>query len=339
MFNVSELTHGVIDFAKHSPQKAGLHPDFYLPGGQAYESDNTFGSFFYQHIEQKHFAIWKSIYVPYEDITVRVQQSEPWLGFRLMLKKHIRHLVLGHPVTLLQGQVNFAYTPHVDHEFRLRKGEVYEVFDMKVTPNLLKKLKIKDQRFERFMQRIGADTSEWINAQPTWSNAIVLDAIDYLAKTPSRETVAEEVVRQLISTLTRKKERDRVISEQQLENLYAVRELIRVQFAEKMHLQQWATLAQMNITYFKEMFSQVFELTPYHYLLYERIKAAKEIMIHEPHLTFGEIARRSGFSTYNNLRRAFAAKENKTLTQWHNLPDFLAMALAWEVVLEDLIVW
>lgn len=337
MFSVSELTHGAVDFAEHNPKNTGLRPDFYVPGSHAFESDNTFGRFFYQHTEQKHFTFWKSIYAPQEDITLRVQQNTPWLGFRLMLKKHIRHLVAGRTITLMQGQVNFAYTPSIDNEFRLRKGEVYEVFDMQVTPSLLKKLKIKEQQFDRFLERMGADTAEWIIAQPAWGNVIVLDAVDYLAKDPSKETVAEEVVRQVIAALTRKREAERSISEHQLENLYAVRELIRSEFAEKMHLQEWATRAQMNITYFKEMFKQVFELTPYHYLLYERIKAAKEIMIHEPDLSFAEVARRCGFTTYNNLRRAFNAKENKTLTQWRNLPDFLAIALAWELVLEDVV--
>ncbi|MBW7942803.1 MAG: AraC family transcriptional regulator [Candidatus Kuenenia stuttgartiensis] len=338
MFNVSELRHGIVDFAKHNPREARLYPDFYLPGSSAYESDNVFGNFFYQFIEQKHFSIWKSIYAPKEDVTLRIRQSDPWLGFRLMLKKHIRHLVFGHTITLMQGQLDFAYNPYIDHEFRLRKGEVYEVFDMQVTPSLLKKLRIKEQRFERFLERMGADTPERVASQPTWGNVIVLDAIDYLTKSPFKETVAEEVVRQVIGALTREKQKDRNISEQQLENLYAVRDQIRSQFADNMHLQQWATMAQMNITYFKEMFSQVFELTPYHYLLYERIKAAKEMMIHEPDLTFSEVARRCGFSTYNNLRRAFAAKENKTLSQWRNLPDFLAMALAWELALEDVII-
>lgn len=337
MFTVSELTHGAVDFDSHNPKTSGIRPDFYIPHGTAFESVNGYGQFFYQQAEQKQYTIYRSIYAPLEDITLRVQRNASWLGFRLVLKKHIRHLVAGHVITMMQGQSNFAYTPIVDNEFRLKKDQVYEVFDMQVTPALLKKLKIKEQRFDRFMESMGRNTPEWIVAKPAWSNVVVLDTVDYLSKDPSKESVAEEVVRQVIAALIRQRETERNISEQQLENLFAVREDIRKQFAETMHLQEWATKAHMNITYFKEMFKQVFELTPYHYLLYERIKAAKEIMIHEPDLSFSEVARRCGFTTYNNLRRAFNAKENKTLTQWRNLPDFLAIALAWELVLEDVV--
>jgi AraC-like DNA-binding protein len=335
MFTVSEMKHGAIHFVKHESTNSGIRPERYMPGSTAYQSDNTFGQFFYQHIERREYGIWKSIYAAHEDLTIRVQDESPWLGFRLMLKKHIRHTVAGRTVPLMQGQVNFVYTPIINSEFRLKKGEVYEVFDMQVSRTLLKKLKIKEAQFDHFLERIGAGSPEWLVEKPAWSNAVVLDTIDYLTKDPAREAIAEEVVRQVIVALTRKKGEQRVISEQQLENLYTVREIIKKQFAEQMHLQEWAAKAHMNITYFKEMFKQVFELTPYHYLLYERIKAAKEIMVQEPDLSFAEVAQRCGFSTYNNLRRAFQVKENKTLTEWRNLPDFLALVFTWERLLDD----
>lgn len=338
MFTVTELRHGAVDFVKHNPNGGGIRPDSYIPGSAAYQSENSFGHFFYQHIDRKQFSLWKSIYAPQEDLTLRVESDAPCLGFRLMLKKHIRHTVAGQSVTLMQGQLNFAYFPAINYEFRLKKGEKYEVLDMLVEPELLKSLKIKEPQFDRFMERMGMDSAEWIVPKPAWSNVVVLDAVDYLIKDPAKDAVAHEVVRQVIMALTRRRTEERVISEQQLENLYAVRETIKKEFAQKMHLQEWATKAQMNITYFKEMFKQVFELTPYHYLIYERIKAAKEMMIHEPDLSFAEVAERCGFTTYNNLRRAFQAKENKTLTEWRNLPDFLAIALAWEMALEDVFI-
>ncbi|HTN05992.1 helix-turn-helix domain-containing protein [Agriterribacter sp.] len=337
MFTISALTYGTLHFAEHDPQMAVIRPDYYIPGSNAFESANTFGRFFFQQVEQKHFTIWKSLYAPQEDVTLRVRESSSWLGFRLLLKKHIRHMVSGQVISMMQGQVNFAYTPVIDSEFRLRNGELYEVFDMQVTPALLKKLKIKDKQFELFLERMGAGTPEWIILKPAWSNVVVLDAVDYLAKDPYKAGVAEEVVRQVIAALTRKRGAERNITEQQLENLYAVREEIKAQFAGKMHLQQWATKAQMNITYFKEMFKQVFELTPYHYLLYERLKAVKAMMTREPDLSLAEAARRCGFTSYNNLRRAFNTKENITLTQWRNLPRFLSAAFAWETALENMI--
>jgi AraC-like DNA-binding protein len=251
-----------------------------------------------------------------------------------MLRKHIRHSVAGQQISLMQGQVNFAYVPTANYEFRLKKGEVYEVFDMQVTPELLKDLKVNEPQLDNFLERIGTNKPEWLVAQPAWGNVMVLDMVDYLIKEPTKDALVQEVVKQVVRALTRQRSEERTITEQQLENLYAVREIIKEQFQEQMHLQEWATKAQMNITYFKEMFKQVFELTPYHYLLYERLKGAKEMMINNPDMSFAEVAQLCGFGSYNNLRRAFQARENKTLTEWRNLPDFLAIAIAWEMLLE-----
>lgn len=311
MPTVSELTHGTLAFSKYNPKNLEIHPEFNIPGSSAFESRNSFGQFFYEYSEQKQFSIWRSIYAPEQDITLQVKEDRSWLGFRLMMKKHIRHLVNGHIVNLMQGQLNFAYTPIIDNSFQLKKGEIYEVFDMSVTPALLKKIKIRDQQFQRFLEQMGTQTVAWITEKPAWGNVIVLDVIEYLTKAPTKEVVAEELIRLVISTLVKKREPERKITERQLENLFFVRDEIKRQFSEQMHLQEWTAKALMNVTYFKEMFRQVFELTPYHYLLYERIKAAKEIMRNEPNLNFSEVATRCGFTTYNNLRRAFNSKENR----------------------------
>ncbi len=123
----------------------------------------------------------------------------------------------------------------------------------------------------------------------------------------------------VIESFISKKEKNRDISKEQVESLYSIREEIKKRYAEKMHLQQWAKQAYMNITYLKEKFKKIFGMTPYHYLLYERVKGAKVIIAEEPDCRFSEVAHRCGFGFYNNLRRTFHSQEGKTLTEFRSL--------------------
>ncbi|MFY0256469.1 helix-turn-helix domain-containing protein [Chitinophaga sp. 30R24] len=337
MFSLFEKTHGAINFAQYDSKASLLSPPFYIPGGHAYESMNSFGTFFYQQIEQKHFTIWKSIYIPNENISLRVKRNKKWIGFRLMLKKHITHVANGRLFGIMQGQAIFSYAPITDVEFYLKKDQVYEVVDMQVSPILLQNIKMRSKAFQTLFSAVEQNKHGWVSEKPAWGGYLLLDKMEYLLLDPTKENVAQEIVGQIITALSQNDEYDKKITYDQVENLYKVRELIRSQYNESMSLRQWAKEARMNTTDFKYKFRQIFNVTPYRLLMYERIKAAKDIMLNEPDVPLSVVSVRSGFRTYNNLRRAFYRIENIRLSEWRNLPALILFQCLWDLIPGDVI--
>jgi|GEM_PF-988166 len=333
MFTLSERTNGVVSFMPNNPYAL---PQSHIPGSLAFQSTNSFGDFFYQEVQQEHFTIWRSTYQPYEDVSLRVRRDQKWLGFRLMLKKHIAHVFLGKPVGIMQGQMHFAYSPLTDVELHLKGSEVYEVVDMQVSPALFSQLKQRGRTFENFTAQIGSDRPVWIAERPAWSSYTVLEAMEDLLKDPTREVVAKHILQEVVNTLLKNKGHDKKIAFDQVENLYLVREMIRKRYSEAMTLKQWAKDTRMNTTDFKYKFRQVFGITPYRYLMYERVKAAKQIMLSNPQLPLSEVAKQCGFGTYNNLRRAFFPMEKTKLSAWRDKNIGMAFQLLVEMMLFDL---
>ncbi|MDQ0109113.1 AraC family transcriptional regulator [Chitinophaga terrae (ex Kim and Jung 2007)] len=334
MFTLSERTKGIVSFMPNNPQEL---PQSYIPGSLAFQSTNNFGDFYYQEVQQKNFTIWRSSYHPHEDVSLRVKRNMEWLGFRLMLKKHIAHVFLGKPIGIMQGQMHFAYSPLTDVELLLKGNEIYEVVDMQVSPALFSQIKLRGRTFDAFSSMIGSDKPVWISEKPAWSDYTVLEGMEELLQDPTKEDIAKEIVQQVVHTLIKNNGHDKKITYDQVENLYLVREMIRKRYPEAMTLQQWAKETRMNTTDFKYKFRQVFGITPYRYLMYERIKAAKQIMLSDPQLPLSEVARQCGFRTYNNLRRAFYPMEKTKLSVWRDKNLGMAFQLLVELMLFDLL--
>lgn len=255
----------------------------------------------------------------------------------MMLKKHISHLFLGKPIAIMQGQMHFAYSPLTDVELMLKGNEVYEVVDMQVSPFLFSQLKQRGRAFETFTSMIGSDKPAWMSDRPAWGSYTVLDNMEYLLHDPTQDKIAQEIVQQVVNTLIKENGHDKKITYEQVENLFLVREMIQRRYPEAMTLQQWAKETRMNTTDFKLKFRQVFNVTAYKYLTYQRINAAKELMLADPQLPLSEVARRCGFGTYNNLRRAFYSGGKVKLSVWRDRNLGMAFQLLVEILLSELL--
>ncbi|WP_438940040.1 helix-turn-helix domain-containing protein [Chitinophaga hostae] len=334
MFTLSERHKGIVSFVPNDPKEL---PQTYIPGSLAYQSTNNFGDFYYQEVQQENFTIWRSTYRPYEDVSLRVKRDVKWLGFRMMLKKHISHLFLGRPIAIMQGQMHFAYSPLTDVELMLKGNEIYEVVDMQVSPSLFYQLKQRGRTFEAFSAMIGSDKPAWISDKPAWSSYTVLDNMENLLQDPTQDKIAVEIVQQVVTTLIKNKGHDKKITYEQVENIFLIKEMIQRRFPEAMTLQQWAKESRMNTTDFKYKFRQVFGLPAYKYLTFQRINAAKEIMLANPQLPLSEVARRCGFGTYNNLRRAFYSSDKTKLSLWRDKNLGMAFQLLIELLLSEML--
>ncbi len=267
--------------------------------------------------------------MPARDTTLRVEYPAPFLGFRIMVENNLRYRLNEKQYYLMQGQVNFIVAPNVESELYLSKGQVYQVFDLQIDAQLLQRLSNNDE-INQLLNKVG-DSQTWsLQDGPGFASARALDCMTDLVDNPGNETYAIDLIEQVIEARTMKRQH-RQVTERQVESLFRVRALIKEQIVLKQHLRDWARIAGMNITYFKEMFKAVFGITPYHYLLYERIREAKRVMKFYPHLTLSEVATACGFSNYNNMRRAFVVMETMTLSKWQRLSDITGIVMLLEL--------
>lgn len=322
-------TDGAILFKQHDQTAAQL-PDFHIPGATAYKADQSAGHFSYQTYVHDRYTIFRSSYNPSQDLTLRVDYAAPFTGFRIMLKNHIRHLLNDKNYYIMQGQANIVYAPTVYSELYLRKNEEYQVFDLQVSTSLLTSIVHKDPAWMLWLGKVNGPGTEAVGGGPGFISIQVMDTLEAVLKDPGNEALVIQLFEQVIEARTKKKQQ-RIIAESQLDSLYRVKGFIKEQITGKFHLRDWARMAGMNITYFKELFKEIFGITPYHYLMYERIRAAKQMMLEYPHLSLAEVAQACGFSNYNNLRRAFFAVENITLSRWQKLSDITGVLIMLEL--------
>ncbi len=318
---------GVIRFQEHDQATALLKPDSYIPGATTFEAAPPAGQFLLQTYSQPNYTIYKSTFIPARDQVLRVEYGTQFLGFRIMIDNHIRYQLNGSRFYLMQGQVNMVVAPWVNSEMQLRKNELYVAFDLQIDPQWFAKLKINHPAIFEIAEGIGTNQTIILHGGPGFASIRVLDRMEDLLRDPGNESLVEDLIREVVEARA-VKQSHRQISELQIESLFRVKAEIKKHLASRQQLRYWARSAGMNITYFKELFKTVFGITPYHYLLYERIREAKRLMQFYPHLTLSEVAVACGFTNYNNLRRAFYALENVTLSQWQRLSNITCLLVS-----------
>lgn len=328
MFTISTPNDGLIAF-----EERDIIPfDVTISGSTFYEATISTAHIKYQQLDQENYSIRHSCYDIKDNLTLRINLNEPWLGFRLIRKKGIRHFSGNKEIKMLQGQLNFAYCTNLDNSIELLKGNEYDVLDLYISPEMFYKIATGDKLLKDFMERVKLGKDVALSEEPFWGNIKVLDTIDYLMRNPNNKMAVEETLRQIAEAAAAPKPAMQYITEQHIENLFLVRDEIRNNLTVHNEIEELARKAQMNVTYFKQMFYGIFELSPYQYLLYERMKMAKELLRNDPSLSFTNVAALVGFSSYDNFQRAFSKKEGKSLTDWRNANDLAAFILSWEML-------
>lgn len=319
-----------IDFTRQEPESTLSKPDLFIPGSVMYDADLPSGQFHYQTYSKKNYTIYYSTYAPARDITLRVESPLPFLGFRIMVKNHIEHHLNELHFQILQGQVNVCFAPSVSSELLLKGNEIYQVFDLQVEEGLLDQLRsINDEHVHLIEELRGSKASALFGA-PGFGSIYVSDTMEALLRDPDNEVLALRLLQQVLEARSMKR-LPRKINIQQLENLFRVKSMIKDDLKNDHPLEYLARMAFMNRTYFKEMFKIVFAVSPYQYLLYERVQAAKQLMERYDDLTITQVAVACGFNNDNNLRRAFKSVEKMTLAQWHRLSDVVFLIFALDI--------
>ncbi len=288
---------------------------FQISGSAPYTGIGNFGSVFFQKLIEKRYTFWYSIYRPIENVTIRVHQTTSWLGFRVMLKHHIRHVINGHiDAYLQQGQFNFVYSPTIENSFDLKKGIEYCTFDMLLHRDILGFVKREDNLLESFFAAIDKRHTTLLAPFASWCNIHTQDAIELLMKYPRNEALVIEIVKSLLENVS--DNADNVyLSENDVEAIFYARNLIRQNIQSHISISALAKKSGINSRLLKYGFSKIFKKTPYQYLLYERLKLARQILEHS-NLPIKTIAERTGFHFDTSFIKAFKKEFHQTPHAW-----------------------
>lgn len=288
---------------------------FRIFGSEPCDGLGSFGQLFFQRVTEKRYTFWHSIYRASENTIIYVQQDTPWLGFRVVLKHHIRHIINGSlEVYLKQGQFNLAYSPTIESSFELKKGIEYCTFDMLVDKDIFSLIGRQDKLLEGFLAKTDKAHPALLLPFASWCDAYTQDAIESLMKYPKNETLAIHVVKSLLKSVTNHGDKVQ-LTENNIEAIYYARDLIRQNLLSHISIQELAQKIGINSRIFKTGFFRIFRKTPYQYLLYERLKLARRIL-ESTDLPIQIIAEKTGFRFDTSFIKAFKKEFHQTPHAW-----------------------
>ena len=306
------LDYGEISFV-HSYSSA--LPVARIPNSVPFMANMPYGQFFYQKVETAPYSFWQHYFHPSEDLVINAERDGYWCGFRWMLKSDIHHhLVDGHHVYLKQGQFNFIYSPRAETSFKVNKGQQYLVLDMWVSLEMLTSLKMDLKVLDRFLEYVERTQLGLMVEDHAWVNIEVLDALTFFLKYPRDHQAAQSLLRLIISA-AQNNHQIVELSEQQIEDIYQARELIRSDLSVWPGITSLAKSIHSNEFTFKRGFKQVFNMSPYQYAKYERLNTAQRLL-RESRLPLADIATRVGFDSVQTFGTAFKKRFHTTPLQY-----------------------
>ena len=288
-----------------------------VQGSEAFHANEPFVNIFYQKYHTAGYTFWLSSYKAKEDHKLHVHHDGQWTGFKLLLKQHLLYKYEHGDYYYKQGQFSFSYSPNIDANFSIRRGNEYLVFDMMFDKHFLTELNIQSALLDSFFQQTGKGNFVLLIKEMTNSNIMLLDAIEYLLKYPADTQAAKRTVEELIKTAECHHGDD--LPEYKIERMYEARALIKKDITRHISNPELSRMVGTNERDFKQDFVNVFSIPPFRYLQYERIKTAKILLKQKPHLSIEEIAQRCGFKNARSFDPTFRANAGMTPTAWRNM--------------------
>lgn len=309
---LATVNHGLIRFVRGYPDRL---PFERITTSEPFKADLSYGSFFYQKVTTDDYVFWQHLYRPREDLLIHVNRDGYWCGFRVMLRSHVHHnLWGGAPLYLKQGQFNFVYSPVSEGSFRLKAGQEYHIFDMWVSLDFLQKLSLKAKWFQRFLSDTHAGKLHVLLEHSPWAGIKLEDALEAFWANPRNPEGAEAVIRCMVKMgESRRPLYD--LTETQVEQLYDAKSGIVEELARWPGVPALAQKSHLNESTFKRGFKQVFGLTPYQFVKYERIKRAGQLL-RETTLSVETVARQVGFDSLQAFAPVFKKAFQMTALQY-----------------------
>lgn len=308
---IRSINFGKLQFKQEVPSEPGY---LRIPGSKAFSAVERFASVFYQKYETESYKFWLTHYRPTFDQDMYVHREGHYIGFKVVIKKHIRYRCDNGQYLLKQGQFLFAYGHEIDTIFFLKGNEEYQVFDMIMTEEFIRGLNIGTSIMTRFLENVSAGKRTKLSYGIPNSSVKMLDSLDTLLERPADQAAAAKVIHELVESAQKHRLND--LPEYRIERVYNARDIIRSDLSRNIANPSLARIVGINSRDFKTDFVQVFAMPPHQYLLYERVKAAAKLLLHERHRSIDEIAVLSGFRNAVTLYPAFKKYIGVTPNMW-----------------------
>lgn len=315
MIELTTFPYGPVHFSRVRTDEAGRMHGLILPGSQMFAADVSYGKISFQHLEQPSCHIYRYNLLLNEKITLYINNAVAWPVLRLALKRGMVHVMHKKNKIMRWGQLNFSYTPQTMHSFRLPEG-TFEIIELYISPSLVSALAGKSNILRTFARHMQKREEVFLLPDAWWGDLKLLDAVDWLLQHPHGEQPPEVVMNSVVEAAGSPVYHIPHITDRHLEKLFLTRDIIKKNCTTHIMNEKLAKAAHMNVTYFKNMFRQLFRMTPYQYRLYEQLKHARSLIEDNPSLSNTEVAQLSGFGSYNNLQRLFLKKQGTTLSSW-----------------------
>ena len=309
--DISSTISGSLNFKPAIPAGLGY---LKIPGSQALHAEEPFADVFYQKYQTSDYSFWLSTYAAKEDHVLYIHRDGPLIGFKVVLKQHIRYTCETGEYYIKQGQFLFAHVPYVDSLFSIKQGREYFVFDMSLDIQFIKRLDLKVLLLDRFLENMQEGKMGFLIDTTMNSSVLLLDAIEYLRRHPADRVAAGKTVEALLKTVEGGRAGD--LPEYKVERMYEARELIKKDITRHITNPNRARMVGTNARDLKTDFVKVFSMPPCQYLQYERIKTAKMLLINDPQLSIDEIAMQTGFKNAAALDPVFKDNVGVSPSVW-----------------------
>ncbi|RXK87007.1 AraC family transcriptional regulator [Filimonas effusa] len=309
--DIVSATFGPLNFKPQVPAELAY---LKIPGSKALTAIEPFAKVFYQKYETDDYCFWLTAYHPNADQEIYIHREGPYIGFKVVLKQHIRYRYDLGELYIKQGQFVFAHCPVIDTKFNIKSGHEYFVFDMCLNLDFIKSVGIENELLGRFLRQIEEGKRAFLLDTMVQSGALLLDAIEYLLGRPADKKAASAVLTLLIQVAEQRNGID--LPEYKIERMYQAREIIRQDVARHVSNHDLARMVGTNSRDLKTDFVKVFAMPPCQFLQYERIKTAKTLLIEEPQMSVDEIAVKVGFRNSAAFDPAFKGNVGVTPSFW-----------------------
>lgn len=316
---ISSPTNGPLSFKPVTPDALAGQKIPVIPGSKIFGTDTGFALISYQVYSQSRYTLYIRAYHVKTDTSLSVKDEDTFLLFRVVLKNHIRYKCNGGNIYMKMGQFIFGYKPSVSHNFTLKAGQDYLVFEMRLAFSFAEELNPGNNLLENLQEKITREKCAWLTEHPAHSGALLQFAIVDLLAEPGNKGMVSRVLKELLEVI--KKNKNFKIQAYKIEKMFNASELIYENIkkikqgydkGKLLSNKELASMVATNLRDFKVSFKRVFLMPPGEYSKRIQIRTAQFLLLNNPELTINEIAKMVGYSGSIAFTRQFKKLIEKT---------------------------
>jgi AraC family transcriptional activator of pyochelin receptor len=237
----------------------------------------------------KGFSAWYSRYWIDRALILRARSDLSVLELRIGITNQLRGTwdKIAQP-SLKAGQFNLSFTPHVETRATFEAGKYYATFDIHVEPALLEAIGMEYHALRKFLNKVDKAQPAELATDPPDCPAAMLDAVQFILNNPysakSQPQFLEWNIKQILlvaleTMVTQKHALPFVLSDRDIEGLYAVRQTISDYFPKWPDMAMLCRKGGLNEFKLKAGFKHLFQVTAYAFHLQLKFREARRLLL------------------------------------------------------------